>query len=124
MVLPVSSKVGLGNNYHSLNVYDVVQQIKRINRYNELTKVRIFHHSTNMRQHVPLNTYSKFPLINKQPNAIFKFCVIDIPLVQSLWQYNAKFGGTKFDIIYTKYMRVNLSSLNWFFFRLHCKLLI
>ena len=77
MVLPASSKVGLGNNYHSLNVYDVVQQIRRINRYNELTEVKIFHHSTNMRQHVLLKTYSKFPLINKQPNAILKFCVIE-----------------------------------------------
>ena len=77
-----------------------------------------------MRQQVPLKTYSNFPLINKQPNAILKFCVIDIPLVQSWWQYGAKFGGTKFDIINTKYIRVNLSSRNWFFFRLHCKLLI
>ena len=124
MVLPVSSKVGLDNNYHSLNVYDVVQRIRKTNRYNQLTEVRIFHHLTNMREHVPLKAYSKFPLINKQSNAILKFWVIDIPLVQSWWQYGAKFGGTKFDIIYTKYMRVNLSSLNWFFFRLHCKLLI
>ena len=76
-----------------------------------------------MRQHVPLKTYSKFPLINKQPNAILKICLIDIPLVQSWWQYGAKFDGTKFDIMYTKYMRVNLSLLNWFFFSLHCKLL-
>ena len=124
MVLPVSSKVGLGNNYHSLNVYDVVQQIRRINRCNKLKEVRIFHHPTNMRQHVPLKTHSKFPLINKQLNAILKFCLIDTPLVQSWWQNGAKFGGAKFDIIYTKYMRVNLSSRNWFFFRLHCKLLI
>ena len=121
MVLLVSSKVGLGNNYHSLNVYDVVQRIRRINRYNQQTEVRTFHRLTNMRQHVPLKTYSKFPLINKQPNAILKFCLIDIPLVQSWWQYSAKFGGTKFDIIYTKYMRVNLPTLNCCFFRLHCK---
>ena len=73
MVLPVSSKVGLGNNYHSVNVYDVVQQIRRINRYNELTEVRTFHHPTKMLEHVPLKTYSKFPLINKQPNAILKY---------------------------------------------------
>ena len=59
MVLPVSSKVGLGNNYHLLNVYDVVQQIRRINRCNQLTEVRTFHHLTNIRQHVPLKTYLK-----------------------------------------------------------------
>ena len=123
------------------------------------------------------------PLINKQPNSIVKFCPIDIPLVQSWWQYGVKFGDPQFDIISrftypktavlffslltfaeirpsnwlkgfflfesvkkknrlkrtvkkeplfwyiltghtcAKYMRFNLPSLSWFFFRLHCKLL-
>ena len=37
MVLPVSPKVGLGNNYSTLNVYDVVRRVRRINKYNQLT---------------------------------------------------------------------------------------
>ena len=54
------------------------------------------------------------PLINKQPNAILKFC--SIGLVQSWWQYGVKYGDPKLDITYTKYMWVDLSSLSQFFF--------
>ena len=34
MVLPVSPKVGLGNNCPLLNVYDVVPRVRRKNRSN------------------------------------------------------------------------------------------
>ena len=37
MVLPFFPKAGLGNNYPLLNVYDVVPQIRKINKTNQLT---------------------------------------------------------------------------------------
>ena len=56
------------------------------------------------------------PLINKQPNAILKFCPIDILLVRSWWQYDDRFRDAKFDTIRYKYIRVNLPQLSRFFF--------
>ena len=56
------------------------------------------------------------PLINKQPNAFLNFCPIGLPLVQSWWQYGARFGEPKFEIICTKDMYVNLILLSRFFF--------
>ena len=38
MALPVSLKMGLGNNCHMLNVCDVVSRARRINRPNKLTR--------------------------------------------------------------------------------------
>ena len=84
MVLRVFSKMGLGNNFPMFKVYDVVSRIRWINRYHKLTERRIFHYIINMRLDVSLKTYSKMLLINKQPNAILKFCPIDdILLVQN-----------------------------------------
>ena len=99
MVLPVSPKVGLSNNYAKLNVHNVVPWLRRINRYNQLTCARIFLYQTSKRKQVLLKTYLKMPLNNKQTNAILKFCPIDIPLMQSWWQYGVKFGDPKLDII-------------------------
>ena len=59
-----------------------------------------------MRQHVPLNPYSKMPLINRQPNVILKLCLVDIPLVQSWSQYEVRLGDPKFGIICTRQMPV------------------
>ena len=118
MVLQVSPKMVLSNNCPTLSVYDVVPRVRRLNRLNQLTYVRIFHYPTNMCQHVQLKTYSKTPLINKQSNAILKFCPIDIPLVQRWWKYSkygVRFGDPKFDIMCIKYMRVNLPSFSRFF---------
>ena len=56
------------------------------------------------------------PLISKQPNAILRFSSVDILLVQNWRLSNVRFGNPKLDIIYTKCMRVNFPSLNWFFF--------
>ena len=108
MVLPVSPKVGLCNNCPMLNFSDV-SRVVMINRYNQLTwGVQIFHYLTNMGQHFQPKTYWKMPLINKQPHAILKFWSINIPLVQSKWQYSVRFGGPNFDSICTKCMWVTL----------------
>ena len=40
MVLPVSPKVGQGNNCPMLNENDVVPQVRRINRFGRLIKIK------------------------------------------------------------------------------------